>query len=204
MLYIRVGMAEGEKHILEPRLWVERYGDYLYNYTIVRVNDPERAGDLVQETFLAGLKAVDSFRGSSTERTWLISILKRKIIDTYRKRSTSRESSLSEYEEKIWDGDYYRGSEPFRGHWLEGKGPHSNSLLPEGELEQEELMAIIEKCISLLPPNLAAVFIMKMIDEAESAEVCKELGITSSNLWVMLHRARLKMRGCIEGKWVDE
>lgn len=194
-------MTEGEKHTLEPRLWVDRHGDYLYNYTIVRVNDPEKAGDLVQDTFLAGLKAMENFQGRSSERTWLISILKRKIIDTYRKNASSRESSLSEYEEQIWDGDYYKESEPFRGHWLEGMGPNSHSLMPEGEMEQAELMKIIELCISLLPPNLASVFIMKMIDEAESEEVCKELGISSSNLWVMLHRARLKMRGCIESKW---
>lgn len=194
-------MTEGEKHTLEPRLWVDRHGDYLYNYTIVRVNDPEKAGDLVQDTFLAGLKAMENFQGRSSERTWLISILKRKIIDTYRKNASSRESSLSEYEEQIWDGDYYKESEPFRGHWLEGMGPNSHSLMPEGEMEQTGLMKIIELCISLLPPNLASVFIMKMIDEAESEEVCKELGISSSNLWVMLHRARLKMRGCIESKW---
>ncbi len=194
-------MTEGEKHTLEPRLWVDRHGDYLYNYTIVRVNDAEKAGDLVQDTFLAGLKAMDSFQGRSSERTWLTSILKRKIIDTYRKNAASRESSLSEYEVDIRDGDYYRGAEPFKGHWLDGKGPNSHSLMPEGEMEQADLMKIIELCISLLPPNLASVFIMKMIDETESEEVCKELGISSSNLWVMLHRARLKMRGCIESKW---
>lgn len=181
---------------------MDRHGDYLYNYAIVRVNDPEKAGDLVQDTFLAGLRARGSFQGRSSERTWLISILKRKIIDTYRRSYSSRETSMGEYEEDIRDGDYYGGEEPFRGHWLEGRGPNSHSLMPEGEMEQGELMRIIEKCISLLPPNLASVFIMKMIDETESDEVCKELGITPSNLWVMLHRARLKMRGCIESKWL--
>jgi len=194
-------MPKDEKHSLEPQLWVDRYGDYLYNYAVVRVNDPERAGDLVQDTFLAGLKAKERFQGRSTERTWLISILKRKIIDVYRKSYSSKESSISEYEEDISDGDYYNGAEPFKGHWLEGKGPNSYSLIPDGELEQKELMSIIELCISLLPANLSMVFIMKMIDETESEEVCKELGITPSNLWVMLHRARLKMRECVESKW---
>lgn len=194
-------MADEKKHSLEPQLWVESYGDYLYNYAIVRVNDDEKASDLVQETFLAGLKARENFQGKSSERTWLISILKRKIIDTYRKNASSRESSMSEYQEDISDGDYYRSEEPFKGKWLEGRGPHSHSIMPEGALEQEELRAIIELCISLLPPNLASVFIMKLIDETESAEVCKELEISSSNLWVMLHRARLKMRECIESKW---
>lgn len=195
-------MADEAKHTLEPRLWVERYGDYLYNYAIVRVNDAEKASDLVQDTFLAGLKAREKFQGRSAERTWLISILKRKVIDVYRKSYSSKESSLSEFEEDISDGDFYRKGDPFKGHWINGKGPHSSSLIPDGALEQDELRLIIEKCISLLPSNLSSVFIMKMIDDAESDEVCKELGITSSNLWVMLHRARLKMRNCIESNWV--
>lgn len=195
-------MPEEGKHKLEPQFWVEQHGNYLFNFAIVRVNDREKAEDLVQETFLAGLKAKDNFQGKSSERTWLISILKRKVIDTYRKQYTSKESSMSAYEQDISDGDFYRSEDPFKGKWLEGKGPHSNSLLPEGELEQEELSEIIRFCMENLPPNLAAVFVMKMIDESESDEICKELGITSSNLWVMLHRARLKMRACVEGKWL--
>ena len=196
-------MPEKGKHTLKPQNWVEQHGNYLFNYAIVRVNDREKAEDLVQETFLAGLKAQDNFQGKSSERTWLISILKRKVIDTYRKQYSSKVSSMSEYEQDISDGDFYRTEDPFKGHWLEGKGPHSNSLLPEGEMEQEELREIIRRCIKNLPPNLAAAFAMKMIDEADSDEICKELGITSSNLWVMLHRARLKMRTCVESKWLN-
>lgn len=196
-------MPEQGKHTLKPHNWVEQHGDYLFNYAIVRVNDREKAEDLVQETFLAGLKAKDNFQGKSSERTWLISILKRKIIDTYRKQYSSKVSSMSAYEQDISDGDFYRSDAPFKGHWLEGKGPHSNSLLPEGEMEQDELREIIAWCIKNLPPNLAAAFAMKMIDEADSDEICKELGITSSNLWVMLHRARLKMRTCVESKWLN-
>ncbi|MFH0758034.1 MAG: sigma-70 family RNA polymerase sigma factor [Bacteroidota bacterium] len=195
-------MSEKEAYILEPQRWVEKHGNYLFNYAIVRVNDPGKAEDLVQETFLAGLKAKDNFQGLSTERTWLISILKRKIIDTYRKHYTSKEFSLEDFEQEITDGDFYRTQDPFRGHWLEGTGPQTHSLMPEGELEQGELMQIIQWCISNLPPKLASAFIMKMIDEATSDEVCKELEITASNLWVMLHRARLKMRKCVESKWM--
>jgi RNA polymerase sigma-70 factor (TIGR02943 family) len=195
-------MSDRGKHSLNPQNWVEEHGDYLFNFTIVRVNDREKAEDLVQETFLAGLKAKDNFQGKSSERTWLISILKRKIIDTYRKQYSSKVSSMADYEQDITDGDFYRTEDPFKGHWLEGKGPHSNSLLPEGEMEQEELREIISLCIKNLPPNLSAAFVMKMIDEADSDEICKELGITSSNLWVILHRARLKMRSCVENKWL--
>ncbi|MDF1574652.1 MAG: sigma-70 family RNA polymerase sigma factor [Bacteroidales bacterium] len=195
-------MSKAKDHKLDPNRWLEKYGDYLYNYAIVRVNDDGKAEDLVQETFLAGLKAQEQFRGESTERTWLTSILRRKIVDTYRKKYSSRESSFGEHEQTVFDGDFYRSEEPFRGHWLEGRGPHSHSLLPEGELEQAELMEYIRLCMEHLQPQLALAFSMKMIDEEESDSICKELGITPSNLWVMLHRARLKMRDCLEKNWL--
>lgn len=195
-------MPREKGHKLEPGNWVKNYGDYLYSYAMARVNDAARAEDLVQETFLAALKARDSFRGGSTERTWLTSILKRKIIDGYRKKYSSRESSLGTLDVTISDGDFYRGEDPFSGHWLEGKGPHSHSFLPEGELEEEQLRDFINRCIDHLPPQLATVFMMRMIDEEDSGTICKELGITTSNLWVMLHRARLRMRDCLEKSWL--
>lgn len=196
-------MSDKAEHKLDPEKWVERYGDYLFSYAIGRVNDSEKAEDLVQETFLAALKARQAFRGGSTERTWLTSILKRKIIDTYRKKYSSKESAFGSHEETVFDGDFYRSEEPFRGHWLEGRGPNSHSFLPEGELEQVELMKFINLCIEHLQPKLASAFIMRMIDEEDTETICKELSITPSNLWVMLHRARLKMRDCLEKKWLS-
>ena len=196
-------MSDKTEHTLDPHKWVKRYGDYLFSYAVGRVNDSGKAEDLVQETFLAALKARDRFRGASTERTWLTSILKRKIIDTYRKKYSSKESSFGEHEGTVFDGDFYRDEEPFKGHWLEGRGPNSHSFLPEGELEQEELMKFINLCIENLRPQLAAAFIMRMIDEEDSDTICKELGINPSNLWVMLHRARLRMRECLEKKWLS-
>ena len=193
-------MTENE-HTLDPGSWTEKYGDYLFHYAMVRLSDEQLASDLVQDTFLAALKSKERFKGASTEKTWLTSILKRKIIDVYRKKSRTREATASEFGDTITDEELFRTEAPFRGHWREERGPHSHSLMPEGEIENEELRAIIEQCIALLPPGLAAAFVMKMVDEADSGEVCKELGITASNLWVMLHRARLRMRDCIETKW---
>jgi RNA polymerase sigma-70 factor (ECF subfamily) len=197
-------MSGTDGHKLEPEKWLERYGDFLYNYALVRVNDPARASDLVQETFLAGLKARDAFQGKAAERTWLVSILKRKIIDVYRKQYTRKEISPVESEEGFFDPEYYKAGEPFRGHWQKERAPHSHSLLPEGEMEEAELASIIQMCIEHLPPRLSAVFIMKMVDEEESEKVCKELGITATNLWVMLHRARLRMRECLETNWLSD
>ncbi|MFC2080062.1 sigma-70 family RNA polymerase sigma factor [Bacteroidota bacterium] len=180
---------------------MDNYADYLFNYAVARLSDPELAADVVQETFLSALKGKDNFKGISTEKTWLTSILKRKIIDIYRKKSTSKETSFQNLNLEINDDNFYRSEEPFNGHWKEGEGPHSNSLMPEGEVENNELREILEKCISLLPENLASVFIMKMIDDASSDEICNELEITPSNVWVMMHRARLKLRNCIENNW---
>lgn len=196
-------MPDKKEHKLDPNKWVEKYGDYMYSYALGRVSDPGKAEDLVQETFLAALKAQDGFRGGSSERTWLTSILKRKIIDSYRKKYASKERAFGEHEETVFDGDFYRSEDPFRGHWLEDMGPNTHSFLPEGELEQEELIKVINFCIEHLPPQLAAAFSMRMIDEEDSETICKELGITTSNLWVMLHRARLKMRDCLEKSWLQ-
>ena len=82
-------------------------------------------------------------------------------------------------------------------------GPNSHSFLPESELQHEELISVINLFIEHLPPQLAAAFSMRMIDEEDSDSICKELGITASNLWVMLHRARLKMRDCLEKRWLE-
>ena len=190
------------KHIIEPEKWIDRYSDYLFNYTISRVSDREMAKDLVQDTFVASLKSMKNFKGDASERTWLISILKRKIIDTYRKKYSSGEAAFGKHGETIFDGDFYSSEEPFKGHWLEGKGPNSYTLLPEGQMEQEELMKFIRLCIENLQPRQASAFIMRMIDEEDTDTICKELGISTSNLWVMLHRARLKMRACLEKHWM--
>lgn len=196
-------MSPESNHTLEPSFWVERHADYLFNYAIIRVNDSDLATDLVQDTFLSALLAKDRFRGNSTERTWLTSILKRKIIDVYRKNLGSRTQSLDDYGSQVTDTDFYRQEDPFRGHWKPGKGPQSSSLTPQGMLERKELMEGIRDCISSLPSALSSVFVMKMIDEATTEDICKELEISPSNLWVMLHRARLKLRKCLENKWFE-
>jgi len=194
-------MTESTSHTLKPDRWVDEYADYLYSYAVVRLSDPELAADVVQETFLSALKGKKNFKGESTEKTWLTSILKRKIIDVYRKKSISRERSMQDQESGVNDENFFSYEGAIKGHWKEEKAPNSHSLLPEGEIENRELREILEKCISQLPGNLSAVFIMKMLDDASSDDICKELDITPSNVWVMMHRARLKLRNCIENNW---
>jgi RNA polymerase sigma-70 factor (TIGR02943 family) len=184
-----------QKHTLNTNKWIDNYADYLYNYSISRINNSDLAKDLVQDTFFAGLKSAKNFQGKASERTWLVSILKRKIIDHYRKINSKKgqaEVRMSFYE----DGEN-------EGSWLEERVPQSWDNASEKKIENEELRNQLELCINKLPEKYAMVFRMKTVQEFETEEICKELGITSSNLWVIIHRARTQLRKCMEDNWFN-
>lgn len=178
---------------LHPDKWVDRYADYLFNYTITRVNDPIMAQDLVSETFLAGLKSAPNFKGQSTERTWLISILKRKIIDYYRKINSKKgqaEVRMSYLDHTDNDGD-----------WMEEQVEDLRNPTVEDTIEQQELGEALSGCIEALPERYATIFVQKTIDKLDTETICKEHGITASNLWVIIHRARVQLMECLNSKW---
>ncbi len=180
----------------DPATWVTRYGDALYRYALMRLRNPALAEDLVQETFLAALKAHGSFSGKSTEKTWLIGILKHKIIDHFRK--SGRLLQVDNIEE---EADRQDASFDERGHWNTGI---SNWRRPGEALEHAEFWAVFADCISTLPPHLADLYILREVNGMESAELCKVLNIsTTNNLWVMLSRARMKIRHCLEARWFN-
>ncbi|REE83485.1 RNA polymerase sigma-70 factor (ECF subfamily) [Lutibacter oceani] len=179
--------------MLNPEKWVTLHADYLFNYTISRINNHDLAKDLVQDTFFAGLKAKDNFQGKASERTWLISILKRKIIDHYRKINSAKGKA----EVKM---NFYTDGER-EGEWIEERVPNSWDNAFEKSIENDELSVVLEQCINNLPEKYAMVFRMKTIQQFETEEICKELEITSSNLWVIIHRARTQLRKCMEDNW---
>jgi RNA polymerase sigma-70 factor (ECF subfamily) len=180
---------------LNPDKWINNYADYLFNYAVVRVNDGDLAKDLVQETFYAGLRSAKNFLGKSTERTWLVSILKRKVIDHYRK--TNSEKGQAEVRMNFYDTGENEGS------WIEERVPQSWDNASEKTIENQELKTQLEVCIDNLPEKYAMVFRMKTIQEFETEEICKELDITASNLWVIIHRARTQLRKCMEDNWFN-
>ena len=184
-----------EEVLLNTDKWIDNYADYMYNYAVVRVNNGDLAKDLVQDTFFAGLRSAKNFQGKSTERTWLVSILKRKIIDHYRKINSKKgqaEVRMNFYD----DGEN-------EGNWLEERVPQSWDNQSEKSIENEELKSQLESCIDALPEKYAMVFRMKTIQEFETEEICKELDITASNLWVIIHRARTQLRKCMEDNWFN-
>jgi len=181
------------KHQLDPNVWVDRYSDYLFNFTIVRVNDSEIAKDLISETFLAGLKSKDNFKGEASERTWLISILKRKIIDHYRRINSNKGKA----EVRISYND-----EESEGDWLEERVSDPFDKTAEDTMENEELGIAIYGCLDSLNEKQATIFKMKTIDGFDTEAICNEFNITASNLWVIIHRARKAMADCLEKNWL--
>lgn len=182
-------------HTLDPMKWIDNYSDYLFRYTIVRVNNHEVSKDLVQETFFSGLKSAKNFEGKATERTWLISILKRKIIDYYRKTNSKK----GQAEVRM---NFYNDGENL-GDWIEERVPQSWDNDVEKKLENTELQQQIDLCTDKLPKKYAMVFRMKTIQEIDTEVICKELDITSSNFWVIIHRARAQLRKCLEDNWFN-
>jgi len=182
---------------LKPEKWAQEHSDYLYGYAITRIYVKDDALDLVQETFYSALKARESFKGDSSERTWLIAILKRKIIDYYRKKVSRKESEL---QQGCADENYFTTSGFWEGHWKEERMPKTWAYT-ENSIENEEFEAILKKCMELLPSKAGACFTLKVMEEYSSEEVCKELGITASNLWTMMHRVKLQLRECLEINW---
>lgn len=179
-------------NVIDPNHWVDKYSDYLYNYTIVRVNDHEIAQDLISETFLAGLKSMENFKGEASERTWLISILKRKIIDYYRKINSNKGKA----EVRMFYND--ADSE---GDWLEERVGDPFDKTAEDQMENEELGMAIFGCLDSLNEKQATIFRMKTIDGMDTETICNEFDITPSNLWVIIHRARKAMADCLESNW---
>ena len=180
-------------HQIEPNKWIERYSDYLFNYTISRVNDRDMAQDLVQDTFLAGLKSMANFKGEASERTWLISILKRKIIDYYRKINSNKGKAEVRMS--------YNSDSETEGDWLEERVADPFDKTAEDTIENSELGMAIHDCIGKLPEKQATVFKMKTLLGYETEAICNELDITASNLWVIIHRARTAMADCLEKNW---
>lgn len=186
----------------DPKKWPELYGDYLYNFARLRISDEEAARDLVQDTFLSAIRNLSGFRGEASEKTWLVSIIKRKVIDYYRKASNRLEVSEQSQPEGVeYDYFFETAEEGGReGHWRNERVPKEwNSV--SFNLENKEFNKIMMACMDKLPEKWRGAMSLKLFEEQEAEEICKELNISPSNYWVILHRARLQLRECLEKNW---
>jgi RNA polymerase sigma-70 factor, ECF subfamily len=175
-------------------LELERHRPYLLRFALLQLRDRTAAEDAVQDALLAAIQGASRFAGQSSVRTWLVGILKHKIIDSIRK--TAREQTLERS-----DGDGAEDLDAFfsdDGHFAEAPEQWAS---PERSLEERRFFEALERCLRALPKNTASAFTMRELMGLETEEICKELGISTSNCWVMLYRARMSLRACLERTW---
>jgi RNA polymerase sigma-70 factor (ECF subfamily) len=171
---------------------VEQHTDELYSWALFKVSDTELAKDLVQDTFMAAAEKLQSFKGESTPKTWLFSILNNKIIDWYRKK-VKRDVIM----EKQATGEYFDSEEG----WLESKQPKN---WPEDDghlLDDDDFQEVLNKCLNGLPEKWNLSIKLKYLAQKKGEEICQELDITPSNFWQIVHRAKLQLRECVEYNW---
>lgn len=176
--------------------WVDEHADYLFRYALPRLRDRHVTEEVLQETFLAALKSVEKFRGDSSPRTWLVGLLRRKIADHYRKRYREGE------------GESIDPMDPTIDAWFDEKGswivqPKRCEIDPAELQERADFWTVMQSCLQALPDRLASAFTLRVVDNQKPDEVCKVLSITPTNLWVALHRARARLRACLEANWFE-
>jgi len=177
---------------------IEGHRPYLLRYALAQLRDRGLAEEAVQECLLAALEGIGGFGGKSSLRTWLTSILRFKVVDLQRRAVSER--SHVEFDEGIaadddgWLDELFDAS----GHWRQAPQAWSN---PEAALEQRRFWEAFEHCLDKLPPAGSRVFFKREVLGEETEAICKDEGITPSNCWVILHRARLGLRACLEKNW---
>ena len=182
-----------------PETWIDLYADSLFHYALFRIADKAVAEELVQETFVAALSSLGNsrFRGESACKTWLTGILKHKLLDHLRQKYRHQAKPL-----EVISEDGIEDSFDARGNWRVKPGQWG--VNPEKHYEQQELMLIIMECIAALGERQADAFRLRELDGEEAEEICKVLKISATNYWVLMHRARLAMRRCVELHWPRE
>lgn len=179
---------------LDPQGWVDRHGDYLYRYAVGRVRRGEVAEDLVQEALLAAWRGRAKFGGRASERSWLTAILKRKLIDWL--RATVRQRGRTAPGDDDWSDRLFTGS----GKWKTAPDDWASDA-PDAGLGRAEFWDTVRGCADKLPARLRDVFVLWHLDERPGDEVCRAVKVTPANLWVMLHRGRLRMWRCLTRAW---
>ena len=195
--------AAAREAAANPDTWLDEHGDFLLRFTLARVRDRDVAEDLVQETFVAAMRARERFAGGSALRTWLVGILKHKILDHF--RAKARTVLADDLVSQNADGsDPDEGFFNRVGHWKNVLSPRPWAPAPDEAVERNQFRRILDQCISKLPDQMGRLFVLREIEEMESEEVCEILGITPSNLYTTLHRARFRLRRCLELNWFGE
>ena len=174
--------------------WVDKFGDYLYRYAMLRLQSSHAAEDAVQETFLAGIKNIDTFDGRVDVKYWLRGILRNKVVDYIRKASRERpvdDTEVKDIQDRL----------AFKAFGVATTRPAPWQFDPHRAYEKTEFWAVLEGCVGKLKDSVRQAFTLKMLESMSTDEVCKVMDVTPNYLWVMLHRARAQLKECLEANW---
>lgn len=186
-----------ESKPLQPEKWVDEHGDLLFRYAVARVRERAVAEDLVQDTFIAALKARERFQEGGSERAWLMGILKHKVIDHFRARA--REAPLAEPAGEELTNDRY-----FEFFGVPRDKPEPWHFNPRKAFEQKEFWGVFTHCLGQLNEQMHAAFTLKELEGLATEDICKELAVKPNHLWVILHRARAQLKKCLETNWLKK
>jgi RNA polymerase sigma-70 factor (ECF subfamily) len=177
---------------------IESHRPYLMRYALSQLRDAQLAEEAVQEALVAALESLGSFNGRSALRTWLTSILRFKVIDLQRRAVAERSHQPLDEETEAGDESWLDELFDASGHWREAPQAWTN---PESALEQRRFWEAFERCLERLPPAGGRIFFRREVVGDDTETICKAEGITASNCWVILHRARIGLRACLEKNW---
>ncbi|MGD9930594.1 MAG: sigma-70 family RNA polymerase sigma factor [Mangrovibacterium sp.] len=181
------------KKVFDISVWVDSYTPELYSWAVHKVSHEELARDLVQDTFLAAVERLQHFKGDSSPKTWLFSILNHKIIDHYRKKVNQPPTCENQSFSLFFEAG---------GEWHENKKPRAWEHEDDNQvLDDPEFQRVLKMCLDALPEKWSASVKLKYLLEKNGDEICQELGITPSNFWQIIHRAKLQLRDCVEKNW---
>lgn len=185
--------SEDSRSTGDPEQWIAEHGDFLFGFAFTRLRDEEAAEEVVQQTLFSAFKAINQYSGKGAFRAWLTGILKRKIIDFLRSRSRETSTGLEDgpdITEQLFDE---------KGKWKNDPRIFGDS--PSTGIESDEFWEVFNGCLKKLPGKQGSVFCLREIDDETTEDICEALKITSSNLWVLLHRARLGLARCLKINW---
>jgi RNA polymerase sigma-70 factor (TIGR02943 family) len=194
-LTLRFGSIPGNPSVQDFVVQVEHLRPQLLRFARTQLRNDAWAEDAVSETLLAALEKPQAFAGQSQLKTWLVGVLKHKVVDQLRRHTREATILTTEDGEDLDDALFDE-----TGHWREKQADWGN---PEQSCGQRQFIEVMEVCMEQLPVMQGRVFMMREWLELDTDEICKELKITSTNLWVLLHRARLRLRECLQQRWFD-
>lgn len=191
-------MGEDFQQGLQPEKWLDEHGNALYRYALSRTGRADAAQDLVQETLLAAWKGRDGFQGVSTERTWLLGICRHKTLDYLRQSMRIGATAVSADAEYATEHEFFTQ----RGAWRHPPGAWVND--PLGEAEAEGFWTVLQDCVSALPESQRESFVLRTLSEVDASDASTVLGVSPNHLYVLLHRARLRLRRCLQEHWFGD